>query len=171
MTEQPRSNRPTPRTPAAIEAELRRRIRADLTQARADADGELDDATLAAVIARAISSALTWHIEAPEHARNATLSSRSWRSAGGPRAGGGGRPPREFEERPYDERRPPPYRDRYEQREERFDRGDDFGEREYRPPPRGPRPPGPRGGFSGARKFGGGGGFSRGPRRPPKRSR
>jgi hypothetical protein len=184
MTEQPRSNRPTPRTPAAIEAELRRRIRTDLTQARADADGELDDAALAAVIARAISNALGWHVEAPEHTRNATLSSRTWRSAGGPRAGGGGRPPREFEDRDYDERRPPPpppppYRDRYE-RDERFERREEFDDRDrdrdYRPPPRGPRPPGPRGGyggFSGGR--GGGkpvgkrGGF--GPRRPPKRAR
>src|SRR5919197_4505602 len=156
MTEQPRSNRPTPRTPAAIEAELRRRIRADLTQARADADGELDDAALAAVIARAIGNALGWHVEAPEHTRNATLSSRSWRPAGGPRAGGRpprefeGRPPREPEEREYEERRPPPYRDRYE-REERFERRDEYEprDRDYRPPPRGPRPAGPRGGYGG----------------------
>ena len=38
MTEEPRSNRPTPRTTAAVEAELRRRIRTELTQARSDAD-------------------------------------------------------------------------------------------------------------------------------------
>src|ERR1700737_3677871 len=87
MSEAPRSNRPTPRTTAAVEAELRRRIRAELTQARSDAEGELDDATLATVIAGAIAAALTWHLEAPEHTRNATLSSRTWRPAGGPRAG------------------------------------------------------------------------------------
>src|SRR6188474_2250696 len=94
MTDEPRSNRPTPRTPAGIEAELRRRIRAELTQARSDADGELDDATLASVIARAITAAVGWHLEAPEHTRNATLSSKSWKPAGGPR---GARPPRDFE--------------------------------------------------------------------------
>src|SRR5207244_11295836 len=67
MSEAPRSNRPTPRTTAAVEAELRRRIRAELTQARSDADGELDDAALASVIASAIAAALSWHLEAPEH--------------------------------------------------------------------------------------------------------
>src|SRR5262245_21926718 len=96
MDEPQRSNRPTPRTPAAIEAELRRRVRMELTQARADADGQLDDASLAEIIARAIASALGWHVESPEHARNATLSSRTWRPAGGPRAGGP--PPRDFDE-------------------------------------------------------------------------
>src|SRR5262245_11553136 len=85
MEEPRRSNRPTPRTPAAIEAELRRRVRMELTQARADGEGELDDASLSEIIARAIAAALSWHIEAPEHARNATLSSRTWRPAGGPR--------------------------------------------------------------------------------------
>src|SRR3954449_8796744 len=99
MDEPQPSNRPTPRTSAAIEAELRRRIRMELTQARADADGQLDDASLAEVIARAIASALGWHVESPEHVRNATLSSRTWRPAGGPRAGGGPpRPPRDFDE-------------------------------------------------------------------------
>ena len=34
MSEAPRSNRPTPRTTAAVEAELRRQIRADMAQAR-----------------------------------------------------------------------------------------------------------------------------------------
>ena len=87
MSEAPRSNRPTPRTTAAVEAELRRRIRAELTQARSDADGELDDAALASVIASAIAAALSWHLEAPEHTRNATTSSRTWRPAGGPRGG------------------------------------------------------------------------------------
>src|SRR5215218_2560303 len=82
MPEAPRSNRPTPRTSAAVEAELRRRIRAELVQARSDAEnGELDDVMLASVIARAIATALAWHLEAPEHTRNATLSSRTWRPA------------------------------------------------------------------------------------------
>src|SRR5438876_8208880 len=97
MDEAPRSNRPTPRTPAAVEAELRRRLRMELAQARGDADGELTDAALAEIIARAIASALSWHLEAPEHTRNATLSSRTWRPAGGPR-GGGPPPPRDFDE-------------------------------------------------------------------------
>src|SRR5437899_6320212 len=106
MSEAPRSNRPTPRTRAAVDAELRRRIRAELTQARSDADGELEDAALASVIASAIAAALNWHLEAPEHTRNATTSSRSWRPAGGPRGGGpgprdfGDRPARDFGERP-----------------------------------------------------------------------
>src|SRR5919201_853478 len=83
----PRSNRPTPRTPAAIEAELRRRLRAELSDARASAeDGALDDATLAAIIARAIAAALSWHLEAPEHARGPQTSGSGWRSAPGPRA-------------------------------------------------------------------------------------
>src|SRR6202023_1308979 len=93
MSEAPQSNRPTPRTTAAVEAELRRRIRAELTQARSDADGELDDAALATVIAGAIAAALSWHLESPEHTRNATQSSRSWRPASGPR--GGAPPPRD----------------------------------------------------------------------------
>src|SRR3981081_4804716 len=103
MAEETRSNRPMPRTAAAVEAELRRRIRAELTQARSDADGELDDAALAAVMARAIAAALGWHLESPEHARNATLSSRTWRPAGGPR---GGRPRPDFEERSFEARGP-----------------------------------------------------------------
>src|SRR5919201_6187654 len=82
----PRSNRPTPRTPAAIEAELRRRLRAELSDARAAAeDGTLDDAMLAAIIARAIGAALAWHLESPEHARGPRLSGGDWRSAPGPR--------------------------------------------------------------------------------------
>ncbi|MBV9174683.1 MAG: hypothetical protein JOZ81_31865, partial [Chloroflexi bacterium] len=52
MDEARRSNRPAPRTPAAVEAELRRRIRVELAEARERADGELDDAALAEVIAR-----------------------------------------------------------------------------------------------------------------------
>jgi hypothetical protein len=179
MIDQPRSNRPTPRTPAAIEAELRRRIASELKQAREDADGELSDAALAGIVAHAISAALGWHVEAPEHTRNATLSSRSWRPAPGPR--GGGRPPRDIQEREFEERRPP-FRDRFERdersdREGRFERRDDFDERDrdrdYRPPRR-QGPPGPRGGGGfgprrGPRGGGGGGGF--GPRRPPQRGR
>src|ERR1700736_1904836 len=102
MSEAPRSNRPTPRTTAAVEAELRRQIRADMAQAREDTDGELDDASLASIIARAIGMVLGWHLESPEHTRNASLSSRTWRPAGGPR---GGRPP-EFENRSPEERGP-----------------------------------------------------------------
>jgi len=150
MSEAPRSNRPTPRTPAAVEAELRHRIRSELEQARSDAeDGQLDDASLAAIIARAVASAMQWHLEAPEHTRNATLSSRSWRPAGGPRGGTrrdfdrdgdeergpreyGRGPRREFEDRPprdYD--RPP--RD-FDRPPRDFDRSPrDFD----RPPPRG----------------------------------
>src|ERR1700730_3519966 len=96
MSEAPQSNRPTPRTTAAVEAELRRQIRADLAQAREDADGELDDASLASIIARAIGATLGWHLESPEHTRNATVSSRTWRPSDGPR--GAGRPP-DIEER------------------------------------------------------------------------
>src|SRR5919199_4877084 len=88
MSDSPRSNRPTPRTPASIEAELRRRIRTELSQARSTAeDGQVDDTTLAGIIAGAIAAALGWHLESPEHTRNATLSSRTWRPAGGPRGG------------------------------------------------------------------------------------
>src|SRR5258708_33969484 len=108
MVDEPRSNRPTPRTAAAVEAELRRRIRAELTQARSDADGELDDAALAGVMARAIALALGWHLESPEHARNATLSSRTWRPARGPR---GGRPRQEFEDRSFEDRGPRQFED------------------------------------------------------------
>jgi hypothetical protein len=112
MADGHRSNRPTPRTPAAAEAELRRRIRAEMEQARSEADGELGDGELAAIIARAVASALQWHLEAPEHTRNATLSSRSWRPAGGPR---GARQPeereRDFDRPPRDFDRPPRDRD------------------------------------------------------------
>src|SRR5437588_2943433 len=145
MVDEPRSNRPTPRTAAAVEAELRRRIRAELTQARSDADGELDDAALAGVIARAIAVALGWHLESPEHARNATLSSRTWRPAGGPRGGQRGqeleeRGPRQFEERgprQFDDRRPP-FRDRpsFPDRRPREDDRDETGPR-WPPAPRG----------------------------------
>src|SRR5436190_132682 len=68
---------------------------------------EQDDAALASVIASAIGAALSWHLESPEHTRNATTSSRTWRPASGPRGGGapgprdfGGRPPRDFGDRP-----------------------------------------------------------------------
>ena len=178
MAEASRSNRPTPRTAAAIEAELRRRIRGELAEARGQTEGELDDQALAGIIARAIASALSWHLEAPEHTRNATISSRTWRPAGGPRGGQSREEPPDrgagdFEDRP---RRPPPYRERnFEDRPPRGPyqerRPRDFEER----PPRGPyqerrprdfddRPPprGPRGG----RPPGRGGGF--GPRRPPR---
>ena len=64
-----------------MEAELRRRVRTELTQARVEANGELTDAALANAIARAIGAALGWHLESPEHTRNATLSSRTWRPA------------------------------------------------------------------------------------------
>jgi hypothetical protein len=131
----PRSNRPTPRTAAAVEAELRRRLRAEITQARADADGELDDASLAGIIARAIASALSWHLEAPEHTRNATLSSRTWRGSSGPRPGPGGpRPSRE----PFSGGEDQPLDERAERRGPR-----DFGGNR---PPRGPRPFESRGG-------------------------
>jgi hypothetical protein len=187
MAEAPRSNRPTPRTAAAIEAELRRRIRSELEQARSEADGVLDDAALAGIIARAIVSAVEWHLQAPEHTRNATLSSRTWRPAGGPRGGprdddgedrGPRRPPRDFDRPRRDFDRPPrdfdrpprdfdrPRRD-FDRPPRDFDRDYDRPPRDYdRPPPRdydrGPRRPPPRGS----------GGFKRGgfkPRRPPKR--
>src|ERR671934_2894852 len=93
--DRPRSTRPTPRTPAAIEAELRRRLRSELSEARNAAEdaGEpgLGDATLAAIIARAIGTALSLHAEA-EHARGPQTSNAGWRSAPGPR---GRRPPPE----------------------------------------------------------------------------
>ncbi len=198
MSEAPRSNRPAPRTPAAVEAELRRRIRTELTQARSEADGQLDDAALADIIARAIASVLTWHLEAPEHTRNATLSSRSWRPAGGPR--GGARSQEDEEREP---------RGRFDQPGPRgvgggprgprpFDRGPRPFDRGPRPFDRGPRPfdrgprdydqdrPSPRDDEAGPRDFrddrgprrgpppprGGGGGFKRGgfgPKRPPRR--
>jgi hypothetical protein len=178
MDEASRSNRPTPRTPAAIEAELRRRLRMDIAQARSDADGELDDGTLAEVIARAIAAALSWHLEGPEHTRNATISSRTWKPAGGPR-GGGGPPPRDFpgpppRERDFDEPRRGPYPPRnYDERPRRPDFDEPFRDDDFRPPPRprsgpggrpppsGPRP-GPRPG--GRRPPTGRGGF--GPRKP-----
>jgi len=173
MDEERRSNRPTPRTPAAIEAELRRRIRMELAQARTDADGELDDATLAEIIARAVASALSWHGEAPEHTRNATLSSRTWRPAGGPR-GGGPPPPRDFDEGPPPRRGFPPQRPpRFgydEPRPPRYPEYDEpLREDDYRPPrprggPGGRPPPGPRPGRRPPTGRGGGGGF--GPRKP-----
>src|SRR3982074_2056571 len=134
MVDEPRSNRPSPRTAAAVEAELRRRIRTELTQARSDADGELDDAALAGVMARAIAVALGWHLESPEPARNATLSSRTWRPAGGPR---GGRPRPDFEERSFEDRVPRQFDDRCPRQ------FDDRGPRPFddRRPPFRDRPP------------------------------
>ncbi|HEY3059457.1 MAG TPA: hypothetical protein VGL99_10830 [Chloroflexota bacterium] len=167
MDEERRSNRPTPRTPAAIEAELRRRIRLELAQARTDADGDLDDATLAEIIARAVASALSWHLEAPEHTRNATLSSRTWRPAGGPR---GGPPPQgDFDEGPrrqFPPQRPdygPPRPPRYPQYDEPY-REDDYGPPRPRGGPGGRPPSGPRPGRRPPPGRGGGGGF--GPRKP-----
>jgi hypothetical protein len=188
MAEAPRSNRPAPRTPAAVEAELRRRIRAELTQARSEADGQLEDGVLAGIIARAVASVLTWHLEAPEHTRNATASSRSWRPAPGPRSGGG----RRFDEFEREDREPRDPRD-FQRGPRPFERGPrDFPGRPPRPPfP--PRPQDPRGrrdfdqgppdyGDAGPREFdrgprrgpaprGGGFGFKRGgfgPKRPPR---
>jgi hypothetical protein len=190
MAETPRSNRPAPRTPAAVEAELRRRIRAELTQARAESEtGELDDAALAEIIARAVAAGLGFHLEAPEHTRNATLSSRSWRPAAGPRGGPRqqqfedereprrGFQPREFERGPRerDSERGP--RD-FERGPREFERGPrDFerGPREFERGPRdfergprdrdlerGPRRPPSRGFDQGGRPPARGGGFKRG---------
>lgn len=185
MPEAPRSNRPAPRTAAAIEAELRRRVRSELEQARGESAGQLEDAALAAIIARAVATAVQWHLEAPEHTRNATLSSRSWRPAGGPRGGRGAefeeRPPREFERRPRDFGGPPRDFDRgpreFDRPSRDFDRPPrdfDRPRRDFDRPPRDfePRPrredrdfePRPRrgGGYTGG-GFGKRGGF--GPRR------
>jgi hypothetical protein len=172
MAEAQRSNRPTPRTAAAAEAELRRRISKELEQARSGSDGQLDDSALAMIIAHAVASALQWHLDAPEHTRNATLSSRTWRPAGGPR----GMPPRERDfdegprEREYDR---PPRRDfQGPPRERDFDRPP---RRDFEGPPRErdfDRPPRQGGRPSGRPPFGGGG-FKRGgggsnKRRPPR---
>jgi hypothetical protein len=173
MGEAPRSNRPTPRTAAAIEAELRRRIRGELEQAREAADGQLDDATLAGIIARAVAAAAEWHLESPEHTRNATLSSRSWRPSGGPRGGGGRGPERDFDERPRREGRdfdrpprdfdrPPRDFDRPPRDFERPPRDFDRRPRDFDRPPR-DNDRRPRGGGG----FGKRGGF--GPRRPRPR--
>jgi len=176
-----------------MEAELRRRLRLELAQARSTAEeGQLDDATLAEIIARAIAAALGWHAESPMHSRSATSSSRNWRPAGGPRGGAG---PRDFEDdrprydRPRDDRprddRPRPPRE-YDEAPRRppFRRGppdyeEPLQDDEFRPRPRGgppkfqsrgPRPGGFKpGGFKpGGRRpssgRGGGGGF--GPRKP-----
>jgi hypothetical protein len=94
MEQPPRSTRPPPRTPAAVEAELRRRVRTELDEARAAADGELTDVALAGVIAHAIGQALAWHLDAPEHGRGPSTSS-GWRPAPGPR----GRPRPDFDDR------------------------------------------------------------------------
>lgn len=152
MAEAQRSNRPTPRTAAAAEAELRRRIAKEIEQARSGSDGQLDDSALAMIIAHAVASALQWHLDAPEHTRNATLSSRTWRPAGGPR-GAREREERDFDRPPRDFDRPP--RD-YDRPPRDFDR----------PPRQGGRPSGrpPFGG--GGFKRGGGGGFNK--RRPPR---
>src|SRR5207248_6615046 len=123
--------------------ELRRRIRTDLEQARTNADGQLDDATLAAIIARAVAAALQWHLEAPEHTRNATLSSRTWRPAGGPRGPRArdeeregstrnfDRPPRDFDRGPRDYDRPPREYDRPPREYDRPPRDYDRPPRDY----------------------------------------
>jgi hypothetical protein len=84
MHEPTRPTRPAPRTPAAVEAELRRRVRAELEETRGAGGGELSDVALANIIARAIGQALAWHVDAPEHARGPTTSG-GWRPAPGPR--------------------------------------------------------------------------------------
>ncbi|MBV8718366.1 MAG: hypothetical protein JOZ65_25130 [Chloroflexi bacterium] len=195
MGEAPRSNRPTPRTAAAIEAELRRRIRGELEQAREAANGELDDATLAAILARAVAAAVQWHLEAPEHTRNATLSSRTWRPSGGPRGGGGergaerdfdqrprreardfDRPPRDFNRPPRDFDRPPRDFDRPPRDFDRPPRDFDRPPRNFDRPPRDfdrPRRDFDRPPRDNDRRPRGGGGFSKrggfGPRRPRSR--
>ena len=131
MEEARRPTRPAPRTAAAIEAELRRRVRTELTEARAASEGELTDAALAGIIARAIGQALSFHLEAPEHARMAV--SGGWRPAPGPR----GRPPLAAPaER--DDRGPrpfkPPFRDRPPGPRRPNSRPSGFGPR--RPPPK-----------------------------------
>lgn len=177
----PRPSRPTPRTAAALESDLRRQLRAAFQQARDDAGGELADKDLAAVIASAIAAAFAWHLEAPEHARGIDrIGSGTWRPAAGPRgrpqpqpewgedgAPGPPRPPRRGfggPGRPAPEWRPRQgggFRDRT--RDEGFQGGGGPGPRpEFGPGPR------PRGGFGGG-GFGGGaprGGFGGGPRRP-----
>jgi len=188
MAEASRSNRPTPRTPAAVEAELRRRVRAELSQAREQADGELDDESLAGIIARAVGQVLSWHLEAPEHSRNATSSSRSWRSAGGPRGGGRSedmddRPARPaYEQRgprpPYEQRGPRPPYARRSFDEAGADEGGGFDQDtpyQRRPlPPRRPFSPGspPRGTGRGQgrppRDFDQGGQSGYDDRRPPR---
>jgi hypothetical protein len=172
MAEGSRSNRPTPRTAAAAEAELRRRIRGELTQARAEAhNGEIEDSALADIIARAVASALSWHLDAPEHTRNATLSSRSWRPSAGPRGGrrpSGGvdeqpeepeprardynRPPRGYDRPPREYDRAPRGQREYDREPREFDRssrGDERGRRDF---DRGPRAPRGGGGFSKSRQ-------------------
>jgi len=99
LDESERSTRPAPRTPAAIEAELRRRLRAEIAEAREAADGELTDTALAGAIAHAIGQALGWHVEA-DHARGPSVGGQ-WRPAPGPR----GRPPGPPQ---WDDRGPPP---------------------------------------------------------------
>src|SRR3569833_443000 len=102
----PRPSRPTPRTPAALEAELRRQLKSDLADAAEANDGELSEDTLAAIIARAIAAAFAWHMDGPEHARGPRISGGSeWRSAPGPR--GYSRPPSDMDNERFDpEERP-----------------------------------------------------------------
>jgi hypothetical protein len=125
----PRSNRPQPRTPAAVEAELRRQVRAGLAEARAAADGELTDEALAQVVAHAVGQALGWHVDAPEHARG-PVAGGGWRPATGPR-GASGRPDWQERDRPprrdWDDRGRPPRGDWDE-------RGGGYRERGPRPP-------------------------------------
>ena len=123
MDESAPSTRPTPRTAAALEAELRRRLRITISTAREAADGELSDEALAAAVANAIVATMQWHLDAPEHARGIDrVGGSSWRGATGPR----GRPPAERQWDAEDE----------EEGEEGF---------APRPEHRRPPPPGPRG--------------------------
>src|SRR5574340_755299 len=100
MFDSPRPNRPPARTPAALEAELRRRIRDQLAEARDLGEGELSDEALAATIASAIGAALSWHLDQPEHARglDRITTGGAWRPAPGPRARPRPRPAFEEEE-------------------------------------------------------------------------
>ncbi len=103
MSDSTGPTRPAPRTPAAIEAELRRRVGTHLAEARLAAGGDLTDEVLAAVIARAIGLAVGWHLESPEHT---SAGGRAWRPAPGPR--GRARPEREWEGEEEERPRPAP---------------------------------------------------------------
>lgn len=187
MSEAPRSNRPAPRTAAALEAELRRRIQDDLAAATEESDGELSEESLATVIARAVSWALQWHLDAPEHQRGPRLN-EGWRSASGPRGRGPERA--DMEDRRFDAEAPRGGdRDRFGGGPNRGPRpSGGFGDRRYGAGPRrdledddgGDFRAGPRSGGFRSRPTGGpnrgprpGGGSSRGGgfagRKPPRR--
>lgn len=148
------SNRPAPRTPAAMEGELRRTVLAELRTAQG-ANGELSDEALAAAIARAVASAVAWHLDAPEHARagDRFTGPGAWRGQAGPR---GPRFPREQDDDWSPERDEGPGRDVPFQAP-RFGQGPRGNDRwEPREAPRdrdrGPGPGGPR--FGGPREGG-----------------